>query len=78
MSHEINLIALNITFRRWEAFISSGKLGLAPVLHTLNAGDLVLRDQHQYLLQHCIGVSLCHYYALDPLSDVKTVDMSDE
>ena len=38
----------------------SGKLGLAPVWHTLNTGDLVLRDQHQYLMQHCIeklGVS---------------------
>ena len=54
MSHEINLIALNITFRRWEASSVADKLGLAPVLHTLNAGDLVLRDQHQYLLQHCI------------------------
>ena len=34
----------------------SGKLGLAPVSHTLNTctGDLVLRDQHQYLLQHWI------------------------
>ena len=51
----------------------NGKLGLAPVLHTLNTGDLVLRDQHQYLLQHCIvrlGVS-CH-------KSVKIVDMSDE
>ena len=64
----------------------SGKLGLAPVSHTLNTGILVLRDQHRYLLQHCIerlGVSGCHYYALDPLSknvnrSVKSVDMSDE
>ena len=32
----------------------SGKLGLALVSHTLNIGDLVLRDQHRYLLQHCI------------------------
>ena len=32
----------------------SDKLGLAPISHTLNTGDLVLRDQHQYLLQHCI------------------------
>ena len=32
----------------------SGKLGLAPVLHTLNTDDLVLSDQHQYLMQHCI------------------------
>ena len=58
----------------------SGKLGLAPVSHTLNytqSGDLVLRDQHQYLMQHCIeklGVSLCHYYALDPLSKI-VIDM---
>ena len=51
---------------------ASGKLGLAPVSHTVNNSfDLVLRDQHQYLLQHYIeglGVSECHYYALDPLS----------
>ena len=51
---------------------ASGKLGLAPVSHTLNNSfDLVLRDQHRYLLQHCIeglGVSFCHYYALDHLS----------
>ena len=55
----------------------SGKLGLAPVSHFLNTGDLVLRDQHQYLLQHCIarlGVSWCHYYALDPLSK-NVIDM---
>ena len=33
----------------------SGKLGLAPVSHTLNNScDLVLRDQHRCLLQHCI------------------------
>ena len=32
-----------------------GKLGLAPVSHTLNNScDLVLRNQHRYLLQHCI------------------------
>ena len=49
----------------------SGKLGIAPVSNTLNTGDLVLREQHQYLLQHCterLGVFLCRYYALDPLS----------
>ena len=44
-----------------ECVPASGKLGLAPVLYTLNNSfDLVLRDQHQYLLQHCIeglGVS---------------------
>ena len=33
---------------------NSGKLGLAPVSHTLNTGDLVLRGQHPYLMQHCI------------------------
>ena len=64
----------------------SGKLGLAPVSHTLNTGDSVLRDQHQYLLQHyierravflmpllCVGpfVQKCH-------RSVKIVDMSDE
>ena len=33
----------------------SGKFGLAAsVSHTLNTVDLVLRDQRQYLLQHCI------------------------
>ena len=32
-----------------------GKLGLAPVSHTLsNSCDLVLRAQHRYVLQHCI------------------------
>ena len=51
----------------------SGKLGPAvpAVSQTLNTGDLVLRGQHQYLLKHCIerlGVSLFHYYTLDPLS----------
>ena len=49
----------------------SGKLGLALVSHTLNTGDYVLRDQHRYLMQHCIErlvVSRCHYYALDPMS----------
>ena len=77
MSHEINLISLNITFRRWECLQqlvcpgpASGKLWLAPVWHTLNNSfDLVQRDQH--LLQNCIeglGVSWCHFYALDPLS----------
>ena len=44
-----------------SVFPASGKFGQAPVLHTLNDSfDLVLRDQHQYLLQHCIeglGVS---------------------
>ena len=38
----------------------SEKLRLAQVSHTLNIGDLVLRDQHHYLMQHCIeklGVS---------------------
>ena len=64
----------------------SGKLGLSPVSHTLNTGDLVLRDQHQYLMQHCIeklgdflmpllcvgpSVQNCHRH-------VKIVDMSDE
>ena len=50
----------------------SGKLGLAPVSYTLNTGDLVLRDQHQYLLHPeaggflmpllCVGPSVqkCH------------------
>ena len=60
----------------------SGKLGLVSVSHTLNNScDLVLRDQHRYLLQHCIerlGVSWCHYYALDPHRHVKIVDTSDE
>ena len=75
MSHEINLIALNITFRTSVTSVSPvcGKLGLALVWHTLNTGDLVLRDQHQYLMQHCIeklGVSGHHYYALDPLSKI--------
>ena len=50
---------------------TSGKLGLEPVSLTLNDSfDLVLRDQHQYLLQHCIeglGFSRCHNYALGPL-----------
>ena len=54
-----------------SVFPASGKLGLAAVSHTLNDSiDLVLRDQHQYLLQHCIeglGVSCCHNYALDSL-----------
>ena len=44
----------------------SGKLGLAPVSHTLSTGDLVQRDQHQYLLQAwgflmpllCVGPSV--------------------
>ena len=55
----------------------SSKLGLALVSHILNIGDLVLRDQHQYLMQQCIerqGVSWCHYYALDPLSQI-VIDM---
>ena len=43
-----------------SVFPVSGKLGLAPVWHTLNTGDLVLRDQH--------------YYALDPLSQI-VIDM---
>ena len=35
---------------------ASGKLGLAPVSHTLsNSFDLVLRDRHRYLLQHYTG-----------------------
>ena len=84
MSHEINLIALTSYFgkmRMPSAVTSmspvSGKLGLAPVSHAVNTGDLVLRDQHQYLLQHCIerlGVSWCHYYALDSLSK-NVIDM---
>ena len=55
----------------------SSKLSLAPVSHTLNTGDLGLRDKHQYLLQHCmemLGFSCCHYYALDPLSKI-VIDM---
>ena len=76
MSHEINLIALNLIFEGENTVISnsvspvSGKLGLAQVLHTLNTSDLLLMDQHQYLLQHCIDrfFFLCHYYALGPLS----------
>ena len=32
----------------------SGKFGLASVSHSLNTVNLVLRDQRQYLLQHCI------------------------
>ena len=59
---------------------ASGKLGLAPVSHTLITGDKVLRDQHQYPLQHCIEMPLlcvgpsvqkCH-------RPVEIVDMSDE
>ena len=49
----------------------SGKLGLAPVSHTLNIGDLV-RDQHQYLPHYCI--EKLDYYALDPLSKI-VIDM---
>ena len=64
----------------------SGKLGLAPVLHTLNTGDLVLRDQHQYLLQHCIerlARFLMPLLCVGPSAQkchrsVKIVDMSDE
>ena len=55
----------------------NGKLGLSPVSHTMNTGDLVLKDQHQYLMQHCIeklGASWCHYYVLDPLSRI-VIDM---
>ena len=56
----------------------SGRLALAPVLHTLNNScDLVLRDQHRHLLQHSIEerlVSYSHYYALDPLSK-NVIDM---
>ena len=57
----------------------SSKLGQALVSHTLNIGDLVLRDQHLYLLQHCIerlggGGGSFHYYALDPLSK-NVIDM---
>ena len=37
-----------------SVFQVSGKLGLAPDPHTLNTGDLLLRDQHQYLMQHYI------------------------
>ena len=43
-----------------NVFPVSGKLGLAPVSHALNTGDLVLRDKYQYLMQHYIeklGVS---------------------
>ena len=48
----------------------SSKLRLAPVSHTLNIGDLVLRNQHLYLLQHCTERlwGSFHYYALGPLS----------
>ena len=59
----------------------SGKLGQAPVSHTLNSYcDCRLRDQHRYLLQHCILMSLlcvgpsvqkCH-------KNVIIVDVSDE
>ena len=55
----------------------SSKLSLAPVSHTLHIGDLVLSDQHQYLLQHSmerLGFSCCHYYVLDPLSKI-VIDM---
>ena len=57
----------------------SGKLGLAPCLHTLNNScNLVLRDRHReaggFLMPLlCIGPSVqkCHRH-------VKIVDMSDE
>ena len=64
----------------------SNKLGLAPVSRALNTGDLVLKDQHQYLMQYCIeklgvflipslcvgpSVQICHRH-------VKIRDMSDE
>ena len=57
----------------------SGKLGLAMVSHSLNTGELVLRDQHQYLMQHCIE-RLEFLDALCPKCHrpVKIVDMSDE
>ena len=47
----------------------SGKLGLSPVLHTLNTGDLVLSDQHQYLMRPSVQNGHRH---------VKILDMSDE
>ena len=71
MSHEINLIALTSHFEDEKCVLSQRKGRTSTGLHTLTTGDLVLRDQHQYLMQHCIeklGVSLCHYYAFDPLS----------
>ena len=79
MSHEINLVALKMRMPSsvTSVFPVSGKLRLSAVSHTLDTGDLVLRDQHQYLMQHCIeklGVSWCHYYALDPLSKI-VIDM---
>ena len=67
----------------------SGKLGLAPVSHTLNTDDLVLSDQHQYLMQHCIeklgggGEFLMPSLCVGPSVQkchrhVKTLDISDE
>ena len=66
----------------------SGKLGLAPVLHTLNTDDLVLSDQHQYLMQHCIeklggGEFLMPLLCVGPSVQnchrhVKILDISDE
>ena len=64
----------------------SGKLGLSPVSHTLNTGDLVLRDPQQYLMQQCIErlwVSWCHFLCVGPSVQnchrhVKILDMSDE
>ena len=66
MSHEINLIALTSHFADENTFISNEcvpsqwQIRTITCLHTLNTRDLVLRDQHQYLMQHCIeklGVS---------------------
>ena len=58
----------------------SGELGLSTVSHTLNTGDLVLMDQHQYVMQYCIKkleVSSCHYYALDPLVNAHNIVFAD-
>ena len=40
----------------------SSKLGLAPVSHTLNTGDLVLRDQHQFLMEVSKGAKIWSRY----------------
>ena len=65
----------------------SGKLGLAPVSHTLNTGVLVLRDQHQFNIS--CNTALRGWGFLDVIimrwtlypechRHVNIVDMSDE
>ena len=75
-SRTITLLSLKYNSRTIVLFAI--KYNYSRVSHTLNnSSDLVLRHQPQYLMQRCIkrlGISWCHYYALDPLSK-NVIDM---